>query len=242
LITYVFWSPTKTINLFRWLWLIDIKSVRNIRYDCFVLVFNQDILPSWIVNYEHSSTLLLYCPCSCCRSFLWKNVIFLSGSEYVHVFIVCLYMYWRWRFNYQEGRVGILLTDLPRHIIVSVPSQDQDFQRHIFWSPFSCSVSWGQRWLFVFCYWWKCWSSLFLLYFYNSTTNIKICSLNEWHGTNVVILCLLWTTSSTVSLYHDNYVSTSEWLLFDANSAIVQLWHGDNKLIFNEMIMRSALY
>jgi hypothetical protein len=33
-----------------------------------------------------------------------------------------------------------------------------------------------------------------------------------------------------------------EWLLFDANSAISQLYHGENKLIFNEMMMKSALY
>ena len=33
----------------------------------------------------------------------------------------------------------------------------------------------------------------------------------------------------------------SEWLLFNANSAIFQLYHDENKLIFNEM-MRSALY
>jgi hypothetical protein len=34
----------------------------------------------------------------------------------------------------------------------------------------------------------------------------------------------------------------SEWLLFNANSVIFQLYHGENKLIFNEMTMRSALY
>jgi hypothetical protein len=33
----------------------------------------------------------------------------------------------------------------------------------------------------------------------------------------------------------------SEWLLFNANSAIFQLYHGENKLIFNEMMTRSAL-
>jgi hypothetical protein len=37
-------------------------------------------------------------------------------------------------------------------------------------------------------------------------------------------------------------VSDHEWLLFYTNSAIVQLYHGENKLIFNEMMMRSALY
>ena len=34
----------------------------------------------------------------------------------------------------------------------------------------------------------------------------------------------------------------SERLLFNANSAIFQLYHGENKLIFNEMMVRSALY
>jgi len=28
----------------------------------------------------------------------------------------------------------------------------------------------------------------------------------------------------------------------NANSAILQLYHGENKLIFNEMMIRSALY
>jgi hypothetical protein len=33
----------------------------------------------------------------------------------------------------------------------------------------------------------------------------------------------------------------SEWLLFNANAAIFQPYHGENKFIFDEM-MRSALY
>jgi hypothetical protein len=37
--------------------------------------------------------------------------------------------------------------------------------------------------------------------------------------------------------------SLSERLLFNANSTIFQLYHdGENKLIINEMMMRSALY
>jgi hypothetical protein len=34
----------------------------------------------------------------------------------------------------------------------------------------------------------------------------------------------------------------SEWLLLSANSAIFQLYHGKNKLIFNDMMIKSALY
>jgi hypothetical protein len=30
--------------------------------------------------------------------------------------------------------------------------------------------------------------------------------------------------------------------MFNANSAIFQLYHGENKLIFNEMMTRSTLY
>ena len=36
--------------------------------------------------------------------------------------------------------------------------------------------------------------------------------------------------------------TVSEWLLFNANSAIFQLYHDKNKLIFNVMMMKSALY
>ena len=39
-----------------------------------------------------------------------------------------------------------------------------------------------------------------------------------------------------------NIVEVREWLLFNANSAIFQLYHGENKIIFNEMMMRLALY
>jgi hypothetical protein len=34
----------------------------------------------------------------------------------------------------------------------------------------------------------------------------------------------------------------SEWLLFNANSAIVQLYHDGNKLISNEMMMREVRF
>jgi hypothetical protein len=34
----------------------------------------------------------------------------------------------------------------------------------------------------------------------------------------------------------------SEWLLFNANSAIAQLYHGENTLIFNDDEVRFVLY
>jgi hypothetical protein len=38
------------------------------------------------------------------------------------------------------------------------------------------------------------------------------------------------------------HVEQSKWLSFNTNSAIFQLYHNENKLIFNEMMMMSALY
>ena len=39
-----------------------------------------------------------------------------------------------------------------------------------------------------------------------------------------------------------NCFGVSKRLLFNANSALFQLYYGENKLIFNEMMMRSALF
>jgi hypothetical protein len=41
-----------------------------------------------------------------------------------------------------------------------------------------------------------------------------------------------------------NSVLLKEWVIvvFKANSAIFQLYHGENKLIINEMMMKSTLY
>ena len=46
--------------------------------------------------------------------------------------------------------------------------------------------------------------------------------------------------SKCMFVFHREWVS--EWLLFNTNSAIFQLYHGENKLIFNEMVMRSVFF
>jgi len=49
--------------------------------------------------------------------------------------------------------------------------------------------------------------------------------------------------SQQIKLYLDiNIYIVSDWLLFNATSAIFQLYDGENKLILYEMMMRSALY
>ena len=40
----------------------------------------------------------------------------------------------------------------------------------------------------------------------------------------------------------NDFTLVSEWLLLNANSAIFQLYHDEDKLIFNEIMMRSALF
>jgi hypothetical protein len=51
-----------------------------------------------------------------------------------------------------------------------------------------------------------------------------------------------WPTINMEYRFKYGVEGVSEWLWFNANSAIFQLYHGENKLIFNEMMMKSALY
>jgi hypothetical protein len=57
-------------------------------------------------------------------------------------------------------------------------------------------------------------------------------------------LYLYYNSSSSTNDYEKqiSFWYLNEWLLLNANSAIFQLYHGENKLIFNEMMMRSTLY
>jgi hypothetical protein len=98
----------------------------------------------------------------------------------------------------------------------------------------------GQNWIFFFLklrnfadsnfdHSNKCWKSLrveaieVLLYLFNYWVEYVA---NE-SDLIYILYCRAWV---------------SEWLLLNANSAIFQLYYGENKLIFNEMMMRSALF
>jgi hypothetical protein len=52
------------------------------------------------------------------------------------------------------------------------------------------------------------------------------------------LTCLYIVTNGILKVYYFEWVS--EWLLFNANSAIFQLYYGENKLVFNEMMMKFA--
>ena len=47
-------------------------------------------------------------------------------------------------------------------------------------------------------------------------------------------------TTKLYSTYGLVNLEVIEWLLLNANSAIFQLYHGENKLVLNEMMMGSA--
>ena len=86
------------------------------------------------------------------------------------------------------------------------------------------------------CSWWSCFLPWAILV--EAVTNI----IHTIFGCN-------WPSGfredQMVDVYNDDdNGKKSEWLLFNANSAIFQLlvYHGENKIIFNEMMMRSALF
>ena len=56
----------------------------------------------------------------------------------------------------------------------------------------------------------------------------------------IIIIQTINTTDHRISyMYYLIYMyyDVSEWLMFSANSAISQLYHGENKFIFNEMMI-----
>jgi hypothetical protein len=62
---------------------------------------------------------------------------------------------------------------------------------------------------------------------------------------------ITYTQDNIIKMMHNNQtlidmlsikIWASGWLLFNANSAIFQLYHVENKLIFKDMMMRSAFF
>ena len=75
------------------------------------------------------------------------------------------------------------------------------------------------------------------------TLFVFVCVSGAQHILCCVFFCLSSSCVPMLPVSLDcQFLRVSEWLLFYANSAILQLYHGENKLIFNEMMMRFALY
>ena len=68
-------------------------------------------------------------------------------------------------------------------------------------------------------------------------------SFSYYDDDNLVFtLISIFVDMIDIELWSFTFEFVSEWLLFNANSAILQLYHDENKLIFNEMMMKSTLY
>jgi len=118
-------------------------------------------------------TLLLYYPCLCCHSFLWKYV-FLSGVNLCSFFIIYFYLYCHWRLSYQEGRprFGIPLTCLTLPHFCACPKPGPGFPTSYAMVFFVLSEL---RWEARCCwYWWNWWSSLFWLSSHKCNQNSPI--------------------------------------------------------------------
>jgi hypothetical protein len=59
---------------------------------------------------------------------------------------------------------------------------------------------------------------------------------------NVVSSTPFLSGIQTHNVKGDRVDRVSEWLLLNTNSAIFQLYHGENKLIINEIMIKSALF
>jgi len=77
----------------------------------------------------------------------------------------------------------------------------------------------------------------------NLTETIVI--LNHWRAKQKKKICPMTLrhsiTENRVGTCYEVVNASGEWLFFNANSAIFQLYQGENKLIFNEMMMRSTM-
>ena len=76
---------------------------------------------------------------------------------------------------------------------------------------------------------------------------MNISFYNYWYTNKCRIKNVLWVVSLVSSTYTTDkqlllIEGASEWLLYNVNSVFFQLYHGENKLIFNEMMMRSSFY
>ena len=88
------------------------------------MVFRQQ---KYSVNFQHSFTLLLYCPYLCCHFYFYNMCSFWVEANLCRCFSICSYMRCRWRSNYQEGRVGIPLTSLPLQQFCTWPTKGPGF-------------------------------------------------------------------------------------------------------------------
>ena len=86
-------------------------------------------------------------------------------------------------------------------------------------------------------------NSFFLIFL-----TVTVLPLLQRNASFIIVQSVLFYRCVTIDysishlIYMTSWFRVSELLLFNANSTMFQLYHGDAKLIFNEMRLRLALY
>ena len=119
---FLHWSHMKTINFFKYLWLLYIKSVRSINYD----LFGPKITTCTNIHWPRYCTVHVYVFIifvTVCGVFEWKRIC--AGFQLFGY--ICIVIG-----DHISRRDGDPINVLPRHMFV--PVSNQEFQRHISWT------------------------------------------------------------------------------------------------------------
>ena len=102
---------------------------------------------------------------------------------------------------------------------------------------------WDQNNPYILTFNYQFFMPLHLLSFQKTTKHEEIFYLKRTTFTfsQLWLASYCWLTFSRQDAFLE-LLQVSDRLLVNVDSAFVQLYHGENKLIFNEMMMRSALY
>ena len=144
--------------------------------------------------------LLLYSPCLCCHTFLWQYLVFLSGSEYMHIF-------------YRMFIYVIVVIDLiiERRLGWNTINRFIWISNVICLGLFVCSMSSVERWWFVLLYWEKCWPLLFKLSFHHTVYQfspsfidsiqwnvLNVCMNSQWDPPVLCVNCMHFISPLTL--------------------------------------------
>jgi len=99
---------------------------------------------------------------------------------------------------------------------------------------FLCHCTWVFFFIFLFFFF------IFIL-FHDRIEDDKFISIYRIYHIMTWLFSIIAWKCMIRSIFDLTHI-LSEWLVFNANSAIFQLYHGENKVIFNDMMTRSALY
>jgi hypothetical protein len=114
------------------------------------MYYSHYIIPSYIVNNEHSLiSLLLHCPCLFCHSFLWWYLVILSESVSVQVFYRLFIYVLPLPIQLSRGEIWDSINRSNPTPYVFLSLDYTCISNVICRRPFLCSVNWGERWLFV---------------------------------------------------------------------------------------------